>query len=78
VNRPKRFHKIDPRSGRYGYDKNWSLWGSWAVVGQSGGKFWFGGDTAYCDVFAQVPIVAFSFWRHFVFVDFSFWRPFCC
>ena len=37
------------------FDKCKSLWGSWAVFGAEGnGRFWFGGDTAYCDVFAQI------------------------
>ena len=27
------------------------LWGSWAVIGKIGNKYWFGGDTAYSDVF---------------------------
>ena len=37
------------------FDKCKALWGSWAVFGAEGnGRFWFGGDTAYCDVFAQI------------------------
>ena len=35
-------------------DENRSLWGSYAVLGKHGNKFWFGGDTAYCDVFKQI------------------------
>ena len=35
-------------------DENKALWGSWAVIGRNGSKFWFGGDTAYSDVFAQI------------------------
>jgi L-ascorbate metabolism protein UlaG (beta-lactamase superfamily) len=37
-------------------DRNKVLWGSWAVIGakENGGRFWFGGDTAYCDVFEQI------------------------
>jgi len=34
-------------------NENEALWGSWAVVGRKG-RFWFGGDTAYCDVFRQI------------------------
>ena len=30
------------------------LWGSWAVIGKNGNKFWFGGDTAYSEVFKQI------------------------
>jgi len=33
--------------------KNEVLWGSWAVVGNNT-KFWFGGDTAYCEAFKQI------------------------
>jgi len=29
------------------------LWGSWAVIGNNT-KFWFGGDTAYCEAFKQI------------------------
>ena len=35
-------------------DKNTALWGSWLVIGSNGNKFWFGGDTAYSDVFKQI------------------------
>ena len=31
-----------------------ALWGSWTVIGSKGHKFWFGGDTAYSDVFKQI------------------------
>jgi len=34
-------------------DDNMTLWGSWAVLGPNH-KFWFGGDTAYCEAFAQI------------------------
>ena len=38
------------------FDRCKVLWGSWAVFGpdNSGGSFWFGGDTAYCDSFEQI------------------------
>ena len=35
-------------------DENKALWGSWTVIGSKGHKFWFGGDTAYSDVFKQI------------------------
>jgi N-acyl-phosphatidylethanolamine-hydrolysing phospholipase D len=35
-------------------DHNKALWGSWTVIGNQGHKFWFGGDTAYSDVFKQI------------------------
>ena len=35
-------------------DENLALWGSYAIIGKHGNKFWFGGDTAYCDVFKQI------------------------
>jgi len=42
-------------SGRFPpLDRNKALWGSWLVVGSKGSKFWFGGDTAYSDVFKQI------------------------
>lgn len=31
-------------------DENLALWGSWSIVGQKH-RFFFGGDTGYCDVF---------------------------
>ena len=34
-------------------DKNKSLWGSWAVIGPHK-RFWFGGDTGYCEAFSQI------------------------
>ena len=41
--------------GRRGiFDENKELWGSWVVIGSDGHKFWFGGDTAYCDGFSQI------------------------
>jgi L-ascorbate metabolism protein UlaG (beta-lactamase superfamily) len=42
--------------GRRGlFDENKMLWGSWAVIGRDGKtKFWFGGDTAYCNAFKQI------------------------
>ena len=41
--------------GRRGvFDENKALWGSWAVIGKNGNKFWFGGDTGYSDVFKQI------------------------
>ncbi len=40
--------------GRRGLlDENKALWGSWAVIGPKT-RFWFGGDTAYSDVFKQI------------------------
>jgi L-ascorbate metabolism protein UlaG (beta-lactamase superfamily) len=38
------------------FDENHVLWGSWAVISgeDGGGRFWFGGDTAYCDAFKQI------------------------
>eukprot|EP00095_Tigriopus_kingsejongensis_P006694 maker-scaffold25_size650667-snap-gene-1.22 protein:Tk06694 transcript:maker-scaffold25_size650667-snap-gene-1.22-mRNA-1 annotation:"n-acyl-phosphatidylethanolamine-hydrolyzing phospholipase d" len=40
--------------GRRGImDENRELWGSWAVIGPQH-RFWFGGDTAYCDAFTQI------------------------
>ncbi len=40
--------------GRRGlFDENKALWGSWAVIGPKN-RFWFGGDTAYSDVFKQI------------------------
>lgn len=41
-------------SRRTAFDFNKALWGSWTVIGKNGSKFWFGGDTAYCDVFKQI------------------------
>jgi len=38
---------------RFINDDNKVLWGSWAVLGQSK-RFWFGGDTGYCEVFKQI------------------------
>ena len=35
-------------------DDKKALWGSWVVIGSEGSKFWFGGDTAYSDVFKQI------------------------
>jgi len=35
-------------------DENVALWGSFAVLGKHGNRFWFGGDTAYCEVFKQI------------------------
>ena len=29
------------------------LWGSWAVIGPRT-RFWFGGDTGYCEAFKQI------------------------
>ena len=41
--------------GRRGvFDENKALWGSWAIIGKEGNKFWFGGDTGYSDVFKQI------------------------
>ena len=41
------------RRGLFDGDK--ALWGGWAVIGADGvSKFWHGGDTAYCDAFAQI------------------------
>lgn len=34
-------------------DKNTVLWGSWAITAGKK-KFWFGGDTGYCDVFKEI------------------------
>ena len=36
------------------FDDKKALWGSWVVIGSEGSKFWFGGDTAYSDVFKQI------------------------
>ena len=36
------------------FDYQKALWGSWVVIGANGSKFWFGGDTAYSDVFQQI------------------------
>jgi len=36
------------------FDQNKALWGSWTIIGRNGSKFWFGGDTAYSDVFEQI------------------------
>ena len=36
------------------FDGYKALWGSWAILGSKGHKFWFGGDTAYSDVFKQI------------------------
>ena len=41
-------------SRRSTFDENLALWGSFAIIGKDGNKFWFGGDTAYCDVFKQI------------------------
>ena len=41
-------------SGRGIFDENKALWGSWAIIGKHGNKFWFGGDTGYSDVFEQI------------------------
>lgn len=41
-------------SRRSANDENTCLWGSWTVIGSKGNKFWFGGDTAYSDVFEQI------------------------
>jgi len=38
---------------RTGFDKNQSLWGSWAVNTEKV-KTWFGGDTGYCPVFKEI------------------------
>ena len=34
-------------------DDNQMLWGSFAVIGQTK-RFWFGGDTGYCEAFKQI------------------------
>ena len=34
-------------------DDNKMLWGSWAVLGPKT-RFWFGGDTGYCEAFKQI------------------------
>jgi N-acyl-phosphatidylethanolamine-hydrolysing phospholipase D len=34
-------------------DDNMVLWGSWTVMGPNK-RFWFGGDTGYCEAFAQI------------------------
>ena len=36
------------------FDYQKALWGSWVIIGANGSKFWFGGDTAYSDVFQQI------------------------
>lgn len=40
-------------SARTPFDKNTTLWSSWAVVGAQR-RFWFGGDTGYCSVFKEI------------------------
>lgn len=35
------------------WDDNKTLWGSWAVLGPTK-RFWFGGDTGYCEAFRQI------------------------
>lgn len=40
-------------SARTPFDKNKTLWSSWAVVGRHR-RFWFGGDTGYCSVFKEI------------------------
>ena len=35
-------------------DENIALWGGFAILGKNGNRFWFGGDTAYSDVFKQI------------------------
>jgi len=34
-------------------DDNKMLWGSWAILGPTK-RFWFGGDTGYCEAFKQI------------------------
>lgn len=53
------------------FDENAALWGSWSIIGPEH-RFFFGGDTGYCDVFkvigqkygpfdlAAIPIGAYS------------------
>jgi N-acyl-phosphatidylethanolamine-hydrolysing phospholipase D len=38
------------------FDRNQVLWGSWAVIGaeEGDGRFWFAGDTGYCNAFEQI------------------------
>ena len=38
---------------RTAFDENKALWGSYAVLGPKH-KFWFGGDTAYCEGFKEI------------------------
>lgn len=40
-------------TGRTLFDRNAALWGSFAVMGSSQ-RFFFSGDTAYCDVFRTI------------------------
>lgn len=40
-------------SARTPFDRNKTLWSSWAVVGGHR-RFWFGGDTGYCSVFKEI------------------------
>lgn len=41
-------------SNRYGFfDFNWWLWGGFAVRGERL-RFWFAGDTGYCEVFEEI------------------------
>lgn len=35
-------------------DKNVALWGGYAILGKHDNRFWFAGDTAYCNVFSQI------------------------
>ena len=56
---------------RGAFDENCALWGSWCIIGPKH-RFFFGGDTGYCDVFkvigqkygpfdlAAIPIGAYS------------------
>ena len=41
-------------SNRFIHDMNTALWGSFVIIGKNGYRLWFGGDTAYCDVFKQI------------------------
>ena len=41
-------------SSRSTFDTNKALWGSFVIIGKAGHRLWFGGDTAYCDVFKQI------------------------
>lgn len=40
-------------SARGALDRRHTLWGGWAVLGQSM-RFWFAGDTGYCPVFKEI------------------------
>ncbi|POY73890.1 hypothetical protein BMF94_3060 [Rhodotorula taiwanensis] len=42
-------------TGRTPFDRNDTLWASWAIHSSTGGKVWFGGDTGYRSVARDAP-----------------------